>query len=167
MNKLIDEFNLTLDEFVSKLINQFPEEEKLIKYYQIYKLTKLYDKSLPIKIFMSSTLNNKEQIKNRDDNYFINDEKCINFRKTVTESSSFSTETGLIDKWNGLSDISKTAIWDYTQTLFVMGEMYINKIPTAMDQINLVRENFTKNEVNNIYNNKKISNSLINSLNSN
>lgn len=167
MNKLIDEFNLTLDEFVSKLINQFPEEEKLIKYYQIYKLTKLYDKSLPIKIFMSSTLNNKEQIKNRNDNYFINDEKCINFRKTVAESSSFSTETGLIDKWNDLSDISKTAIWDYTQTLFVMGEMYINKIPTAMDQINLVRENFTKNEINNIYNNKKISNSLINSLNSN
>ena len=94
---------------------------------------------------MSSTLNNKEQIKNRNDNYFINDEKCINFRKTVAESSSFSTETGLIDKWNDLSDISKTAIWDYTQTLFVMGEMYINKIPTAMDQINLVRENFTKN----------------------
>lgn len=164
MEQICIEFNITLDEFVSKMINQFPEEEKLKKYYQIYKLTKLYDKSLPIKIFMSSSLENKQIIKDRNENYFLNDPKTCNFRNKAVELSSFSSETGLIDKWSGLSSNSKNAIWDYIQTLFVMGEMYISKDTTAIKQIELIKENFTRNEVNNIYENKTISSSFANML---
>lgn len=166
MSELLEEFNNTLDEFVSKMINQFPEETKLTKYYQIFKFTKVYDKSLPIKIFMSSTLSNKEKIKNRDEKYFMYDSTSY-FRKSAVELSTFSSETGLIDKWENLSDNSKTAIWDYIQTLFVMGEMYINKNENAMEQIRLVDKNFNRNEVNHIYQSKQVSKSFAKILNNN
>ena len=41
MNNIIDEFNNTIDEFIQKLINQFPEESKLKKYHKTFKLTNL------------------------------------------------------------------------------------------------------------------------------
>tara|TARA_B100000989_G_C19292932_1_gene365168 strand:- start:49 stop:546 length:498 start_codon:yes stop_codon:yes gene_type:complete len=164
MNELLEEFNNTLDEFVSKMINQFPEETKLTKYYQIFKLTKIYDKSLPIKIYMSSTLSNKEKIKNRDEKYFMYDSSS-HFRNSAIELSTFSSETGLIDKWKNLSANSKTAIWDYIQTLFVMGEMYMNKNKNAIEQINLVNKNFNRKELNHIYESKKVSNSFAKILN--
>ena len=166
MSQLLDEFNNTLDEFLSKMINQFPEEVKLKKYYNIFKLTKVYDKSLPLKIYISSTLSNKEKIKNRDEKYFMYDSTSY-FRKSAVELSTFSSETGLIDKWVNLSDNSKKAIWDYVQTLFVMGEMYINKTENAMEQIKLVNENFNRNEVNYLMKSKTLSNSFSKILNKN
>ena len=150
MNKILDEFNNTLDEFISKMINQFPEEKKLVKYYQVFKFTKVYDKSLPIKIYMSTSLSSKEYIKNRDDEYFLN---CKPLQERAVELSSFSSETGLQEQWTTLSDASKTAIWDYIQTLFVMGEMYINSDHNAIEELTNIRNNFDRNEVNNIYNN--------------
>ena len=159
MDELLNEFNNTLDEFVSKLINQFPEEVKLKKYYQIYKMTKLYDKSLPIKLYMSSTINNKEKIKNKDDNYFLY-ESSNSFKNYAVEMSSFSSQIGLINKWKELSAISKNAIWDYIQTLFVIGEMFIEKNENAINQINLIKNNFTKSELDNIYGSGKISTNL-------
>ena len=81
------------------------------------------------------------------------------------ELSTFSSETGLIDKWKNLSANSKTAIWDYIQTLFVMGEMYMNKNKNAIEQINLVNKNFNRKELNHIYESKKVSNSFAKILN--
>ena len=115
---------------------------------------------------MSSTLSNKEKIKNRDEKYFMYDSTSY-FRKSAVELSTFSSETGLIDKWENLSDNSKTAIWDYIQTLFVMGEMYINKNENAMEQIRLVDKNFNRNEVNHIYQSKQVSKSFAKILNNN
>jgi hypothetical protein len=150
MNKILDEFNNTLDEFMTKLINQFPDEKKLLKYYQVFKFTKVYDKSLPIKIFMSTSLSSKEYIKNRDDEYFLNNKPL---QKRAVELSSFSSETGLQEQWKTLSYASKNAIWDYIQTLFVMGEMYVNSDHNAIEELTNIRKNFDRDEVNNIYNN--------------
>jgi len=55
--KVIEEFNKTLDEFINKMIAQFPNESKLKTYYSAYKVTKMYDKTMPIKIYMGGCLN--------------------------------------------------------------------------------------------------------------
>lgn len=142
-NKVIEEFNKTLDEFINKMIVQFPEETKLKTYYSAFKVTKMYDKTMPIKIYMGGCLNFSEQIKTRDSDFFA---KRKQFVEKVKQCSSFTDDTGLVNYWEQLSDASKTAIWDYIQTLYVMGEMYINKDASIINKINDVYNNISLKE---------------------
>ena len=83
------------------MMNQFPEEPKLKKYYNTYKITKMYDSKLPIKIFMGSTLKFKDQIKTRDAEFFKNRKTFVN---KLVEFSSFTDEMGLSQYYDTLSD---------------------------------------------------------------
>ena len=101
---IIEEFNKTLEEFINKMIIQFPQESKLKTYYSAYKVTKMYDKTMPIKIFMGGCLDFEEQIKKRDAEFFMN-------RKTFVDkcvrASSFSNDIGLKDRWVSTPEITK------------------------------------------------------------
>lgn len=132
---VIEEFNKTMEEFINKMILQFPQETKLKTYYSAYKVTKIYDKTMPIKIFMGGCLQFTEQIKSRDTEFFA---KRKAFVDKIQKASSFSDDIGLVNYWENLSDNSKNAIWDYVQTLFVMGEMYVNKDTSIIQKINSV-----------------------------
>ncbi len=130
---IIDEFNNTLNDFISKMIIQFPNETKLKTYYSAFKVTKMYNKNIPIKMFMGGCLSFTEQIKNRDAEFF---KKRTEFVDKLKRCSSFTDDIGLVDYWDSLSETSRTAIWDYIQTLYVMGEMYINQDNTTIESIN-------------------------------
>jgi hypothetical protein len=160
---LIIEFNKTLEEFIDKMILQFPHETKLKSYLSAFKVTKIYDKTMPIKIFMGGSLQFKEQIKTRDTLFF---EKRESFVNRIKQASSFADEMGLIKHWENLSDVSKNAIWDYIQTLFVMGEMYITKDSSALDKINNVYNNTSfEDSMKNINDNNTYSDDFVNKLN--
>lgn len=131
-NKIIEEFNKTLDEFINKMILQFPQENKLKSYYSAYKVTKMYDKTMPIKVFMGGCLEFSDQIKRRDSEFF---EKRDSFIDKLKTASSFTDDIGLKNYWYSLTENSKNAIWDYIQTLYIMGEMYINKDSTIVNNI--------------------------------
>lgn len=141
--KVLDEFNKTLDEFINKMIIQFPQETKLKTYYSAFKVTKMYDKTMPIKIFMGGCLQFSEQIRTRDTEFFA---KRKQFVSKLTKASSFTDDTGLSNYWEQLSNYSKKAIWDYIQTLFVMGEMYINKDSRIINKINNIYNNLSFDE---------------------
>ena len=163
LQTLITEFNKTLEEFINKMIMQFPEETKLKSYLSAFKVTKMYDKTMPIKIFMGGSLQFKEQIKNRDTLFFQKRETFVN---RIKQASSFADEMGLINYWENLSDVSKNAIWDYIQTLFVMGEMYITKDSSALEKINKVYMNTSfEDSMKNINENKTYSEDFVNKLN--
>jgi len=141
--KVLDEFNNTLDEFINKMISQFPQETKLKTYYSAFKITKMYDKTMPIKIYMGGCLQFSEQIKSRDTEFFAKRKAFVN---KMAQASSFSDDTGLVNYWDSLSDNSKTAIWDYIQTLFIMGEMYINKDTSIVQKITNIYNNLSFDE---------------------
>lgn len=141
--KIVKEFNITLDEFINKMINQFPEESKLKTYYSAFKVTKMYDNTMPIKIFMGGCLEFRDQIKNRDTLFFA---KRKGFVNKIRQASSFTDDTGLVNYWDNLSENSKKAIWDYIQTLFIMGEMFINKDFSIINKITKVYNNLSFNE---------------------
>lgn len=163
LNATIEEFNKVLDEFINKMIVQFPEEPKLKKYYSAYKVTKMYDKSMPIKIFMGGCLEFKEQIRTRDTEFF---ERRRAFVDKIRVASSFSDDIGLVNYWHSLSESSKNAIWDYIQTLFVMGEMYINKDTSIVEKINHVYNNISfENSMKTLKENDTFTEEFINKLN--
>ena len=62
------------------------------------------------------------------------------------KASSFTDDTGLVNYWDSLSEASRTAIWDYVQTLFVMGEMYIKKDASIVQKIDNVYKNLSFEE---------------------
>ncbi len=161
--QVLDEFNKTLDEFINKMIIQFPEETKLKTYYSAFKVTKMYDKTMPIKIYMGGCLEFKEQITNRDTQFFAKREEFVN---KIRQASSFTDDTGLVNYWDNLSENSKKAIWDYIQTLFIMGEMYINKDSSIIQKINSVYGNLSFNEsMNNLKENDTFTEEFINKIN--
>lgn len=138
--KILTDFNTVLDEFIEKMILQFPEESKLKSYKSAYNVTKMYDKSMPIKVAMGGMLPFKTQIKDRDEDFFKSRET---FLEKAVVASSFSNDLGLVNYWDNLSENSKTAIWEYIQTLFVLGEMYINNDSEVMNKIHRIYNNFS------------------------
>lgn len=161
--QVLDEFNKTLDEFINKMIIQFPDETKLKTYYSAYKVTKMYDKTMPIKIYMGGCLEFKEQIKNRDTQFFTKREGFVN---KIKQASSFTDDTGLVNYWDNLSQNSKKAIWDYIQTLFIMGEMFINNDSSIIQKINKVYNNLSFNEsMDNLKENDTFTEEFINKIN--
>ena len=163
LNTTIEEFNKVLDEFINKMMVQFPQEPKLKTYYSAYKVTKMYDKSMPIKIFMGGCLQFKEQIRTRDTEFF---ERRKGFVNKITVASSFSDDIGLVNYWHSLSESSRNAIWDYIQTLFVMGEMYINKDTSIVEKINHVYNNISfENSMKTLKENDTFTEEFINKLN--
>lgn len=157
MNSVVEDFNKTIDEFMQKLITQFPDETKLKSYYSAFKISKMYDKTLPIKIYMGGCINFTDQIKNRDSEFFVNRKTFV---EGIAKCSSFSDDIGLVNYWKNLSDDTKKAIWDYIQTLYVLGEMYINKDVALINKINSIYNNLSQDEFNNMNNTKEISENL-------
>lgn len=141
--KVVDDFNKILDEFIQKLIDQFPQESKLKNYYSVFKLSKMYDKTVPIKIFMGGCITFKVQIKSRDSNFFVNRKQFV---EGIANCSSFSNDIGLVNYWHSMTEDTKNSIWEYIQTLFVLGEMYINNDTTLISQINEIYTNLNKDE---------------------
>ena len=144
MSEITTKFNTILEEFILKMLDAFPDENKLKTYYNAYKISKLYSEQLPLQIFMGGCLNFTEQIKNRDSEFFMN-------RKTFVDKcvkvSSFSNDIGLKDRWVSTPDKTKKSIWDYIQTLFVLGEMHINKDNTIITKINQIYESMSMSEM--------------------
>lgn len=160
---VLNEFNNTLDEFINKMIVQFPQETKLKTYYSAFKVTKMYDHSMPIKMFMGGCLEFSEQIKMRDTKFF---QTRKTFVDKVSQASSFTNDTGLVNYWESLSDNSKNAIWDYIQTLFVMGQMYINNDNSIINNINKIYDNISfKDSMKNLKENDTFTEDFINKIN--
>lgn len=153
-NNIIDDFNKTLEEFIMKSMNQFPNETKLKTYYSAFKVSKLYDKTLPIKIYMGGCLTYEEQIKNRDSEFFVNKKT---FREGIVKCTSFTDDIGLVNYWHSLDESSRSAIWEYIQTLFVMGKMYIDNDTTLINKINSIYNNLSHEEFENADKNDKLS----------
>mgnify|MGYP000898496748 CR=1 FL=1 len=144
MDQLLTKFNNLIEEFIVKMLNAFPDEQKLKTYYNAFKISKLYSNQLPIQIFMGGCLDFEQQIKTRDAEFFMN-------RKTFVDkcvrASSFSNDIGLKDRWETTPEITKKSIWDYIQTLYVLGEMYIKKDRDIVDKINQVYDSMSISEM--------------------
>lgn len=144
MDQILIKFNAIIEEFIVKMLNAFPDEQKLKTYYNAFKISKLYSKQLPIQIFMGGCLDFEKQIKNRDAEFFMT-------RKTFVDkcvrASSFSSDIGLRDRWETTPEITKKSIWDYIQTLYVLGEMYIKKDRGIVDKINQVYDSMSISEM--------------------
>lgn len=110
----------------------FPQEPKVKVYYRMFDMARKYNPKVPMRVYMGGCMMFEQQIKTRDSDFFLAKDTFVN--KCVSYSS-FSDDMGLKKHWEELSDTTKTNIWDYIQTLYVLGEKYIENNSGVLNEI--------------------------------
>jgi hypothetical protein len=145
--KEIDNFNKLFEEFLEKIISKFPYT-RLKTYYRGFKILKSSSPATPANLFMAGCIEYKNQIKQRDDNFFLKN-KSVN--ETARNFGNFTEDCGLDTYWDELTPVTKKAIWDYIQSLFVLGEIIVNKDKTLFNKYNGMYASDYKSEINNLH----------------
>ena len=108
-------FNDMLQQFLLELETTFPEEKAFKKYHTSFDIMRAANPRKCVDAYMKTASNYSNQIMQKDDSFF----------------SEF-TELPISAYWNDdLSDGTKNAIWQYLQTLNILG-MTITTIPAEM-----------------------------------
>ena len=145
--KEIDNFNKLFEEFLEKIMSKFPYA-RLKTYYRGFKILKTSSPATPPNLFMAGCVEYKNQIKQRDDNFFL---KSKSINDTAKNFGNFTEDCGLDTYWNELTPTTKKAIWDYIQSLFVLGEIIVNKDKALFAKYNSMYASDYKSEINNLH----------------
>lgn len=160
MKKEVVTFNNLLDEFLEKIISKF-DSPKLKSYRRSFLLLKATYPETPVNLFMVGCVNYKKEILSRNDSFFLKDEKI---QENLKKFGNFTQDCGIDKYWNTLTDITKTAIWDYIQSLYVLGEIIVNDNADMFKKYNSLYSTDYKQELENFENG--FSNNFLNKLNS-
>jgi len=114
----VSAFNEMMGQFLVELHKTFPEEKGLKKCLSAFDLMKEANPRLVVDGFMNGVTPYADQISSKDDSFFIKESKNLDFMKGVN----------LEKHWDGCSDNTKDAIWQYVQTLYMLGTT-IKSIP--------------------------------------
>lgn len=115
----VQAFNSVMDEFISDLKETFPEEKKIKVYYNSFLTLKKANPRKVMDIFMAQATPKAALITSRDDKLF-------------TENEDIIPDVQLSRLWNeDLDQDSKDAIWQYLNTLYVLGTT-IGNIPNGL-----------------------------------
>ena len=148
MKKEIETFNKLFEEFLEKIITKF-DSPKIKTNRKIFIMMKEMSPETPINIFMAGCVNYKNEIKNRNESFFLKDK---NINEQVKNFGNFTEDCGLDAYWNDLTPITKKAIWDYVQSLFVLGEIVVNNNKTTFNKYNSLYATDYKEELENFKN---------------
>lgn len=160
MRKEVSTFNNLLDEFLQKIISKF-DSQKLKTYRRAFLMLKDTYPETPVNLFMSGCVNYKKEILSRNDSFFLKDEKI---QENLKKFGNFTQDCGIDLYWDTLTPITKKAIWDYIQSLFVLGEIIVNENPEIFKKYNSFYISDYKNEIENLQ--KDFSKNFLNKLNS-
>ena len=117
---LLQSFNTVANEFIDKMITAYPYESKLRIYKNAYLVTKKYNNKKPLELFMSIILPYGEEILRRNEHFFKQDD-------LVDKAQTFTGQTGLCDYWDQMTPENKSHVWEYIQTLYVLGMKILDK----------------------------------------
>ena len=126
----IEYFNSNLKKFVQEIIKVFPHlKEELSEYYAEILTNETSNEDKFIKRYMRKLQNQKENISNKNMELFkepIHILKSVDFKELMERKE--------------ITDEVRDTIWDYIQTLFVIGETIVSD----SDSIKKLVENFKK-----------------------
>lgn len=103
-------FTDMMAQFLDELVKTFPEEKGLKKYQSTFDLMKKANPRKCVEVFMGSARQFQNQIMAKDEKFFL--EGSVEFLDALN-----------IKKWwnDSISDGTKGAIWQYLQTLMILG----------------------------------------------
>ena len=122
-------FITMMEQFLNELVKTFPEEKSLKKYATAFDLVKGANPRKVVTMYMDEVRPYQDKIMSKDESFFLTAE--IDFLKNLN-----------VKKWwtPDLSDGTRDAVWQYLQTLTVLGTT-ITSIPAdTLKQIESIAE---------------------------
>ena len=120
----ITAWNDMMDQFLGELERTFPEEKAVKKYKTSFEIVRKANPRKAIDAYMSEAGKYQEKIMNKDESFFLENE------------DSLIKELNLSKHWTAdLSSKTKDAIWQYLQTLFILGTTITMIPPDALGMI--------------------------------
>lgn len=112
----ITSFNELMQQFLDDLEIAFPNDSAIKKYQATFGLVKKTNARKPLTEFMSSITPFASQIMSKDESFFLQSD--VDFVKSLN----------IKDLWSQATSENKDAIWQYLQTLYIIG-MTISSLP--------------------------------------
>ena len=125
-------FNELMDRFILELRETFPEETCIKKWYNAIDLMKGANSKGMMELFMSNISPFSQQLMAKDDSFFVGENNDIKFVNDLNLKNLWQKED--------LSENTKGAIWQYLQTLFMMGTTIQAVPPEMMKSIETMAE---------------------------
>lgn len=105
-------FNDMMQQFLDELVLTFPDEKKLAKFQSTFMIVRKATPKKPLKEFMESVTPYANHLMQKNDEFF----------KTHASEIPFLEDLDIPRLWNSdLSENTKNAIWQYLQTLYILG----------------------------------------------
>ena len=124
----VSAFNEMLDQFLVELKETFPEDPSFKKYYNSFDIMRSANPRKCVEVFMKEISPYSSQIMAKDESVFK------------------SIELDIKKHWGpDLSDGTKGAIWQYLQTLNILGMTITSVPPEMMSAVESLAENMAAN----------------------
>lgn len=112
-------FNDMMAQFLMELHKTFPNEKGIKKMMTSYDLLKSTNPRMVVDGFMKGVTPYADKISNKDESFLLEEMKNIEFLKDLDVAKN----------WSKMSAGTKSAIWQYLQTLYMLGTT-ITSIPS-------------------------------------
>jgi len=117
-----------MSQFLMELHKTFPEEKGLKKYISAFELLKETQPKKIVESFMENIAPYADKVSARDESFFLKDSTTIEFLKPLNITTC----------WPNASDGTKSAIWQYIQTLYMLGTTITSIPPDTLAMIESV-----------------------------
>jgi len=119
-------FNDMMQQFLDELVLTFPNEKKLAKFQNSFAILRKANGKKPLKEFMETVGPYANHLMQKDEEFF----------KTHASEVPFLDDLDIPRLWtDDLSETTKNAIWQYLQTLYILGTT-ISALPA--DTLNMI-----------------------------
>jgi len=104
-------FNDMMGQFLVELHKTFPDEKNIKKMLTSFDLLKSTNPRIVVDGFMKSVSPHAESISSKDESFILTHSKDI----------EFLSELDIVNLWGRMNDDTKGAVWQYLQTLYILG----------------------------------------------
>ena len=108
----ISAFNDMLEQFINELIETFPDEKSFKKYQLTVQMARKANPRSILTTFMESVSPYAQKLMEKNEEFILVDAKNIEFISDLNIASVWTPD---------LSENTKTAVWQYLQTLYLLG----------------------------------------------
>ena len=122
----LDAFNDMMAQFLNELVLTFPEEKSIQKFQAGFEVARVATPRATLEGFMKSVGPHASKMMAKDESFFLEHSKDIEFLKEINLDKVWTPET---------SPQTKAAIWQYMQTLHILGTTLTMFPPETLEAI--------------------------------
>jgi|694.fasta_scaffold13993_17 hypothetical protein len=133
----VSSFNDMMGQFLDELVLTFPEDETIYEYKMKFKVARQTTPRMALDTYMDSVKPYAEKLMAKDPSFFTDDAKNISLLSDMNIEKLWVTPE--------VSEQTRAAVWQYLQTLYILGTTITMFPPETLSMIESVAEKCAEN----------------------